>query len=273
MLIAAGPARTLGTDSPRLVFGEAAKPTGSWAGRRLLQLDGSPAFELSYWCGTCQFLFRRLEGAKQTVSPEDAEGTLRRGIDAIDDELANIFGTVLATGTYIPVLLEVQPELILPAAPGDYFSVEQVATWGVEPFWGLPEYPRTPYYRTFQTAVDAEAHLFEFVVPMVPPTWNDPTRVDFYKAALGEGSRPTAVAVSTLDICEPATDVGDDVYAHWGLTHFLIDGHHKVQAASEARAPITLLSLIALDASLAGIDQIDIAIRARQRPEARRPNA
>jgi len=266
VLIAAGPARRLGIDSPRLVFGEEAKPPGSWAGRRVLQLDGSPAFELSYWCGTCQFLFRRLEGAKQKVSPEDAEGTLRHGIDAIDDELADIFGAFLATGTYIPVLLEVHPELVLPAAPEDYFSVEQVATWGVEPFWGLPEYPRTPYYRTFQTAVDAEAHLFEFVVPMVPPTWNDPERVDFYKAALGEGSRPTAVAVSTLDICEPATDIGDDVYAHWGLTHFLLDGHHKVQAASEAGAPITLLALIGPDASLADDEQIDKAVRARGLP-------
>ena len=270
MLIASGAARTLGSDSPRLVFGEEAKPDGAWAGRRLLQLDGSPAFELSFWCGTCQFLFRRLEGAKETVSPADAEGTLRDGIDAIDDEVASRFGAVVATGTYLPILLEVNPALVLPAAPDDYFSVEQVATWGVEPFWGLPEYPRTPYYRTFQTEVAADAHLFEFIVPMVPPTWNDPKRVEFYKAALGDGSRPTAVAVATLDVCEPATDIGDDVYEHWGLTHFLLDGHHKVQAASETGAPITLLSLLALDASLAGSEQVDAAIRARGRPPRRR---
>ncbi len=83
---------------------------------------------------------------------------------------------------------------------------------------------------------------------------------------LREGSRPTAVAVSTLDVCEPATDLGKDVYAHWGLTHFLLDGHHKVQAASEAGAPITLLSLIGLDASLADPEQVDTAVRARGRP-------
>ena len=265
-MIAAGSARTLGSDSPRLAFGEEAKPDGAWAGRRSLQLDGSPAFELSFWCGTCQFLFRRLEGATQTVSPADAEGALRDGIDVIDDEVASRFGAIVATGTYLPILLEVHPELVLPAASDDYFSVEQVATWGVQPFWGLPEYPRTPYYRTFQTDVAADAHLFEFVVPMVPPSWNDPKRVEFYRAALGNGSRPTAVAVTTLDVCEPATDTGGDVYAHWGLTHFLLDGHHKVQAASETGAPVTLLSLLALDDSLADSEQLDAAIQARGRP-------
>lgn len=152
MLIATGPARTLGTDSPRLVFGEEAKLAGSWAGRRLLQLDGSPAFELSYWCGTCQFLFRRLDGATQTVSLADVEGTLRDGIDAIDDEVARRFGALLPTGTYLPILLE-------------------------------------------------------------------------------------------------------------------------VQAASETGDPITLLSLLAVDASLAGPGQIDTAIHVRQRPEALRPKA
>ncbi len=273
MLIATGPARTLGTDSPRLVFGEGAKQEGTWAGRRLLHLDGSPAFELSYWCGTCQFLFRRLEGANQTFSIADNEAALLAGLDAIDEALLESFGSILATGTYIPLLLEVRPTFVRPAAPDDYFSAEQVATWGVQPFWGLPEYPRTPYYRTFQTAVDADSHLFEFVVPMVPPSWNDPERVDFYRTALRDGARPTAVAVSTLDVCEPAMAHGEDVYAHWGLTHFLLDGHHKLQAASEADVPLTVLSLLAIDASLANRDQIDEAIRTRALPMSRRPRS
>lgn len=93
--------------------------------------------------------------------------------------------------------------------------------------------------------------------------------LDLLLAALGDGSRPTAVAVATLDVCEPPTDIGEDVYEHWGLTHFLLDGHHKVQAAAETGAPITLLSLLALDASLAGSEQVDAAIGARGRPPSR----
>jgi MFS family permease len=50
----------------------------AWAGRRLLTVDDVPAFELSFWCGTCQFLFERLQGATTTFS-RDADG--RRYLD------------------------------------------------------------------------------------------------------------------------------------------------------------------------------------------------
>lgn len=55
----------------------------------------------------------------------------------------------------LPLLLSVRPRLVLPAGPGDYFASGQVATWGMSSFWGLPEYPATPYYRTYETPVDA----------------------------------------------------------------------------------------------------------------------
>src|SRR3712207_8981309 len=65
------------------------------------------------------------------------------------------------------------------------------------------------------------------VVPMVPPTWNDAARVEEYAERLQASSTPTAVAVSTLDVCAPAVDHGTDYYAHWGLTHFLLDGQDR----------------------------------------------
>lgn len=108
-----------------------------------------------------------------------------------------------------------------------------------------------PYYRTFETAVDATAHLYEFVVPMVPPTWNTRDRVEEYVELMGGGTVPTAVAVSTLDVCEPAVGQPADHYRHWGLTHFLLDGHHKLEAAATAGHPVRLLSLLALGEGLA----------------------
>jgi hypothetical protein len=171
----------------------------------------------------------------------------------------------------MPMLLRVTPRLVTPVAEGDYFAHEQVATWGIDSFWGLPENPRTPYYRTFETPVTASAHFYEFVVPMVPPTWNDRTRVRQYMHALETGSLPTAVAVSTLDISQPAVDDSSDYYQHWALIHFLLDGHHKMEAAAAAKRPLQLLALVAIDASLARESDIrrltDIrAQAARQRP-------
>ena len=149
------------------------------------------------------------------------------------------------------------PRLVYPARHGDYFAEEQIATWGLESFWGLPTYPRTPYYRTYETAVDADAHLYEFVVPMVPPSWNEPDRVTAYTDELTGGATPTAVAVSILDVCVPAIEQGPDYYSHWALTHFLLDGHHKMQAAAETGRPVRLLSLLAVGAGLAAPDQVN----------------
>ena len=179
------------------------------AGRRSLQLDGTPAFELSYWCGTCQFLFRRLEGATSTVSRRPRVGTRRRPRPH-RRRSARGLRRPPSRGSYIPLLLEITPRLQVPGRDRDYFAEEQVRTWGLESFSGLPEYPRTPYYRTFETPVNADAHLYEFVVPMVPPSWNDPATVTRHAASLAESSRPTAVAVATLDVCAPAEDHGQD---------------------------------------------------------------
>lgn len=272
MVLAAGSPRILGTDTePRLRFGGAADALRPQAGRRRLWLDGEPAFELSFWCGTCQFLFERLDGASSTCSVEAADRLLVGASAGIDDELVAMFGALLARGSYLPLLLSVEPRLVFPSGVGDYFAGEQVATWGVTSFWGLPEYPRTPYYRTYETRIDEGAHLFEFVVPMVPPSWNEADRVAEHAAALVAGAAPTAVAVSILDVCAPAMDNGTDYYTHWGLTHFLLDGHHKMQAAAETGRPLRLLSLLSVGAGLASAEQVGRIPRLRARSRAGRP--
>ncbi|WP_285472338.1 hypothetical protein [Actinoplanes sp. NBRC 101535] len=283
MLLEVGDSRVLGDAAPRLRFVEdksavqgvdEARIEARRVGRRVLAVDDKPAFELSYWCGTCQFLFERLEGATATFSPDDADG-LASGISGIDHAVISRFGTLLPEGGYRPLLLEVTPRLVFPSAPGDYFAEDQVATWGPESFWGLPVYPRTPYYRTFETRVDDGAHFYEFVVPMVPPSWNEPDRVAAYTAALGSGVTPTAVAVSILDVCNPAEEHGVDVYAHWALTHFLLDGHHKTQAGAEAGRPIQLLSLLAVDPGLSTPEQVARvpALRAAEEQTRLRPRS
>jgi hypothetical protein len=257
MLIAVRAARTIGVESePWLRFGEESKATGAWAGRRVLFVKDRPAFELSFWCGTCPLLFRRLDGADEGGSVEDLDQRLSDGISGFDDEVIKRFASVLPRGDYIPLLLRVQPRLIMPVLAGDYFAEEQVETWGVNGFWGLPEYPHTPYYRTFETPVGHDGHLYEFVVPMVPPSWNDRGRVNEFMAALATSNTPTAVAVAVLDVCQPANATGADYYAHWALTHFLLDGHHKMEAAATSGRAVQLLTLLSVGAGLGTLDQV-----------------
>lgn len=273
MMIKWGDPRSLGLPVPeaRLHFEAERQEMGGGPRRRLLIVDDEPAFELSSYCGTCPLLFRRLEGAREKVSLESVQELLTGALDDPNDGgVIEVFGALLPEGEYLPLLLSVEPRLIVPGQEGDYFSREQVATWGVDQFWGLPEYPHTPYYRTFETAVDADAHLYEFVVPMVPPTWNERERVEEYVALMGRGAVPTAVAISTLDVCRPAVDLGDDPSVHWGLTHFLLDGHHKLEAAATAGRPVRLLSLLALGESLAAAEECARLPALRDRPRSAR---
>jgi hypothetical protein len=124
----------------------------------------------------------------------------------LDEGVVNRFAALLPSAEYLPLLLKVSPRLVRPVEDGDYFAEEQVATWGIDSFWGLPAYPQTPYYRTYETAIDSDSHLFEFIVPMVPPSWNDLARVEEHRHRLSSSARPTAVAVSLLDVCQPAID-------------------------------------------------------------------
>lgn len=245
-------ATALGSEDSILKFGEGDKPGPAWHGRRYLMLANRPAFELSFWCGTCPFLFERMEGANQTLSIEALEGVLSEGLDEVADTVVKQFGKLLPRGNYLPLLLEMTPRLVTPRGPGDYFSEEQVRHQGIDSFWGLPEYTRTPYYRSADLQVDAKEQFFEFVVPMVPPTWNDRARLAEQRRRLESSSAPTAVAVSILEITQPAVSEAPDGHlTHWCLAHFLLDGHHKMQAAAESTRRLRLLTLLALDFGLA----------------------
>ena len=248
----------LGASSPTVSIGEGEAPDVGWLGKRILAIDGKAAFELSWWCGTCPLVFQRLEGADRTLSMEALTERLDTGLDGVDSSVVETVAAVLPEADYLPLLLEIHPRLVFPGGDGDYYSDEQVATWGVGAFWGLPENPRVPYYRTVTRVVADEARLFEFVVPMVPPNWNDRGRVEHYADRLRHGSEPTCVALGVLDIHQRAiweTPVGGLV--HWGLVHFLLDGHHKIEAAARSGRAIRFLSLVSVDSSLATRDDIE----------------
>lgn len=250
--------RAAGTNDAPLRFGEGARPAGTWRGRRLLLLDGEPAFELSFWCGTCPFLFQRLQGANRTLSITALQQRLDNGLQALDDDVIDSLSMLLPAGEYLPMLEQLQPRLVMPMRPGDYFSEDQVATWGIDGFWGLPQYPRTPYYRGATRKLGPRSRLHEFIVPMVPPSWNDASVVAQHAQRLAATTAPTCLAVSILDICQPADwdDERQDGLTHWGLAHFLLDGHHKLQAAAENGGRLRLLTLLSVDHSLA--DRADV---------------
>jgi hypothetical protein len=205
------------------------------------------------------FLFERMEGANRKLSIPALQQVLNEGLTGVDSAVVQTMAGLVPEGDYLPMLLELQPRLVMPMRPGDYFSEDQVATWGIDSFWGLPEYPRTPYYRTGTRQLDATSRLYEFVVPMVPPTWNDQQIVDQHANRLADSSRPTCLALSILDIRQPADpdEAPEGDIAHWCLAHFLLDGHHKIQAAANSQRRLQLLTLLSMTDSLASSYDLD----------------
>jgi hypothetical protein len=225
--------------------------------RRHLTLRGEAAYLLGVDCDTCAFLFERLGGANQTVAVPELAERLRRGLTALDDEVLGAFDGVLPRGGYRVSLLRARPERVALGSAGDYFVDEQPALWGLDGFWGLPHHPKAAYYRSLTRALGVGDGLFEFVVPMVPPTWLDEDRVAWYARRLAEGEAPTAVALTLLDVKAPAVWAGEPaVTRHWCLAHYLLDGHHKALAASQTGHALTLLSFLAVEESQASPEEI-----------------
>lgn len=271
MILERGEPTHLGSSAKRAVisFRQAPGIQKGWMGRRELAIRGEAAFELSYWCGTCAFLFEKLDPDLQKVDFAAFSERLEGGLNHIDRDVVKAVGPLLEKGMYLPLLIRVTPTLVTANSDQDYFAHEQVGTWGESPM----SKERSEYYRTFAAPISDEDHLYEFVVPLVPPSWNDDVTMAAIEEDLHSGAVPTAIAVSILDVSTPETVEGMNWYSHWGLTHFLIDGHHKVAAAAATGKPITILSLLALGSGISNQDEVEAAlkVRATSAPAARAP--
>jgi hypothetical protein len=153
--------------------------------------------------------------------------------------------------------LSCRPRLIIPSRAGDYFFEEQLELWGVDSFWGVPHYTKNEYYRTEILKMPEHAGLFEFIVPMFPGRHLDSKTIQSYAPLLSHQSLPTALAVSVLDVKQPADWEGNPgIQEHWCLAHYLLDGHHKMSAAAQLGQPISLLSFLAVKGGVSSLEQI-----------------
>jgi hypothetical protein len=80
-------------------------------------------------------------------------GTIGTGLRHLPGDLLDMIGAIMPAGPYEGCLLQSTPQLTMPGTADDYFAKEQVATWGLDSFWGLPHDPRTEYYRLGNTPI------------------------------------------------------------------------------------------------------------------------
>ena len=72
------------------------------------------------------------------------------------------------------------------------------------------------------------------------------------------------MAYSLLDVSQPAIGGCEDDYEHWLLSHFLLNGHHKVAAAAKTGRAVRLLSLVDERISIARPEDLDVLTRMRR---------
>lgn len=233
---------------------------------RYLNVRGEALFEVGNICDTCQYWFQRLEPDVAPIDIDAMSGILADGLRTLDEEVVEAFGRILPEGDYRVALLRLTPERISPGSAADYFRTEQPADW---PQILMPDEepdlldPATDYYRPagqsgFTIAGDP---AFDFLVPLQRPECLDEERIAYFAERLAGGAAPTAVAVGLFDIKQHyASEV-----AHWCLGHFLLDGHHKVEAAARTGRPVTLLSFISCAASLSIPEYLDRRLAAYAR--------
>jgi hypothetical protein len=235
---------------------------GGWpVWHRWLTIDGRRAYDLGNTCNTCAFWFERLEGAHGSLTTGDLAETLADGLEQLNPDLIAAVGAQVPVGSYEVVLLEAIPHAVTLASKNDYFANEQVRSWGIDAFWGLPHWPKVPYYRAGSYSISEDEFLYEFIVPMFPRTQLNAERIDFYVDSIKRGAVPAAIALSILDVKQPAMPYeGCDGAAHWCLAHYLIDGHHKIEAAAHAGKAIRLLSFLAVAEGISTPEEVLAAI-------------
>jgi hypothetical protein len=247
-------------------LGFATKGGGAWeVWDRFITIEGKDAYHIGNVCGTCSFFFERREGANKSLNPRDFQDLLSSGLTELTEAQVAVLSELLPDGNYEASLLFRIPHLVTPGDADDYFCREQPALWGIDGFWGLPHDPRTKYYRGVDKPLGDGAHLYEFLIPMFPDSWLDAKRVSEFEGCLHDGRCPTALAISVLDIKQPANwDGNPAVTSHWCLAHYIIDGHHKLFAASRANRPVGLLSILALDRGVSSPEEHAKLIAARK---------
>lgn len=225
--------------------------TANWpAWDRFLAVNGGPVVHIGNICGTCSFFFERLDStARPPIDVMRAE--LAKGFAEIDPVLVESFGALLSKGEYLLALIDCVPVRVEQGTDDDYFVADK------QDAYDDPMEPNTHYYRLKDRSsidlgkdrYDDPVLGFEFIVPLGQPI--DPATLSAYRARLIAGERPTAVSLSVLDIKQPY-----DGHAHWCMAHYLLDGHHKVEAAARAGKPITVLAFIPVEGGISREEHI-----------------
>lgn len=204
--------------------------------------------------------FERMEGADRSVNYKKIINDLNEGVKGLDEDILAAIEEIIPDGKYIVLLKKVIPNLVVPGSDDDYFSNEQVALWGIDPFDGKPHSPKTEYYRLATSRLKNDVGYYEFLIPTFSNDGLNRERVEEYRESIKDGSEPTMISLSVLDVKEPAVWNGEEnpeITSHYCLAHYLVDGHHKAYAAALEGKPLTMISFLATEQGISSAEDVE----------------
>jgi hypothetical protein len=214
-------------------------------GMRVLKVLGAPVSATWAMCDSCSITLERRQ-PDRPVARELAD-RLASGGNVDLQPLIEVIAKAVPSDDYDVLLLTIHPDMVQPGDPGDYFEDESKALFeydsgsSTDAYWREPmiELPPDP-----KLATDRRL-LFHLIAPLEPIATLDPGRVEHYVPTADQGQLSPAIGLSVLDVRAPANWYRQDGYEHhWTLTTYVLDGHHRIQAASQAGAAMPILLFI-----------------------------
>jgi hypothetical protein len=186
-----------------------------------LDLGGKPLYRLGNLCGTCATIFRLINNANLPLAPNELSQILEDGVQDTNSDIDNTVSHLLPSGQYTVQLITAKPSIKIQEK--DDYKLKW--SWDVDYLWenNMKESDNSVEY--------------DVIFPIIAQSELMPDRIKHYEEKLKNGSKPTALALTIEDERAPGGRYQEIVTAH-----ILLDGHHKVMAASRLSYPITVLS-------------------------------
>ncbi len=224
---------------------------------RYIEVENEKAFHIGNICGTCNFFFKKLDGSLMKFNSKKMVEALKFSDMSNTDNIIKKIGSLFESGDYIIIKSEIKPVHTIPFSNLDYFSKEIIDMYGIQEFSGLPFYPGTTYYRDEERVMDEESKQFSFYIPMVPDSWLNQETIHNYENQIQNGIKPVCISIAVLDKKQSVDCPKNIQYStHYCFANYLIDGHHKIKAASNLKKETDLISFLNIGKGISSIDEI-----------------
>lgn len=204
--------------------------------------------------------FERLGHLELPLTPAALSARLNEGLESLEDDVIDTVKPLLPKGDYLVGLFYVLPKpfedlhpqrSVEPGPPesgsSDRVWVTRFSTFNAlrgshRPLDEVPEAERTRESRSFPGHVEVVEICtgYEFVRPLIDLTSLSEEHVR--KCRGWHLVKGTALALSVYCGCRPGGGRPEEI-----LTHFLLDGHHKMAHACRFQKPVAILSFLKED--------------------------